>query len=78
VCGIANDFVVHVGDIHDVADVVSTLAEKAVKKIDSDKCTKITDVSVIVDGRPAGIHPDAISVDGMEVFNLAGKSVIEA
>src|SRR5208282_44930 len=76
--GVANDLVVDVGDIHDVADVVSTLAQKAIEKIDGDECTEIADVAVVINGRPAGIHADAVAVDRMEVFDLPGESVIEA
>ena len=76
--GVANDFVVHVGDVHDVADVVSALAQKAIEKIDGDKCAEIADVAVVIDGRSAGVHADAVAVEWMEFFDLPGKSVIEA
>ncbi len=75
--GVANDFVVDVGDVHDVADVVSALAQKAIEKIDGDECAEIADVAVVVDGRSAGIHADAVAVERMEIFDLPGKSVIE-
>jgi len=61
-----------------VADVVSALAQKAIKKIDGDECAEIADVAVVIDGRPAGIHADAIVVERMEIFDLSGESVIEA
>ena len=75
--GVADDLVVDVGDVHDVADVVSALAEEAVEQIDGDKCAEVADVAVVVDGGAAGVHADAVGVDRMEVFDLAGESVVE-
>ncbi len=75
--GVANDLVIHVGDVHDVAHVVSTLPQEAVKKIDGDECAEVADVAVVVNGGPAGIHADSVVIDRMEVFDLAGKRVIE-
>ncbi len=76
--GIANDFVVHVGDVHDVADFVSALAEKAIEKINRDECAEITDVAIVIDGWSTGVHANAVAVQRMKVFDLSGKSVIEA
>ena len=75
--GVADDLVVHVGDVHDVADVVSGLAEKAVEQIDGDEGAEIADVAVVVNGGPAGIHADAVVIDGVEVFDFAGESIEE-
>ncbi len=76
--GVANDLVVNVGDVHHVADVVSALAKEAIEKIDGDKGAEVADVAVVVDGRAAGIHANAVIVERMEVFDLSRKSVIEA
>ena len=75
--GVADDLVVDVGDVHDVADVVSGLEKKAVEKIDGDECAEIADVAVVVDGGSAGVHADVVVVDGVEVFDLGGERVVE-
>src|SRR5262249_27781659 len=45
--GIADDLVVYVGDVHDVTDCVSALAEETAKEIDRDKCAEVADVAVV-------------------------------
>jgi hypothetical protein len=35
-------------------------------------------VPVVVDGRATSVHPDSVTVEGMEFFDLPGESVIEA
>ena len=88
--GVANDFVVHVGDIHDVAyresalqlllhrlRLVSTLPQEPAQEVDRDERAKVADVAVIVDGRSAGIHADFAIVQGMELLDSRGHSVVK-
>ena len=66
---VADDFVVHVGNIHDMADGVSTLAEDTAEKIDGDECAEVADVSVVVNGGSAGVHANFVIAKGMELFD---------
>ena len=68
--GVADDLVVDVGDVHDVAHGVSALAEKSAQKIDGDECAEIADVSVVVDRGAAGVHADFVVAKRMELLNL--------
>ena len=75
---VANDFVVHVGDVHDVFDFVSTLAKEALEKVHSNEGAEVADVAVIVDGGAAGIHADFVVDQGVELLDLAGERVVKA
>jgi hypothetical protein len=66
-----------VADVHDVANVVPALAEEAIEKINGDECAEIPYVPVVIHGRPAGIHADAIALERVKFFDLPGESVIE-
>ena len=68
--GVADDFVVHVGDVHDVAHGVSALAEEPAQKVDGDEGAEVADVSVVVDGGAAGVHADFVVAKGMELLDL--------
>ena len=57
---VADDLVVHVGDIHDVFDLVSAKAQIAGQQIDRDEGSKVADVAVVVDGWSAGVHADFV------------------
>jgi len=55
----------------------STLAQVSGQDVDRDESTKVTDVAVIIDRRPAGVHANFVIRNGMELFYLAGKCVVE-
>ena len=76
--GVADDFVIHVGDVHYVLHFVSALAQKTIEKVDGYEGAEIADVAVVIDGWSAGVHADVVTVDRMEVLDLAGEGVIEA
>ena len=59
-CGIANDLVVHIGDIHDVSNFESTLAKEATENVNGDKGAEVADMAVVVHGGTAGIHADLV------------------
>ena len=54
--GIANDLVVHVGDVHHVIQLEAALPQEAAQQIDDDEGAEVADVSVVVDRGPAGVH----------------------
>ncbi len=53
-----DNFVVHVGDIHDVVHCVSALQQKPAQNVNRNESSEVANVTVIVDGRAAGVHAD--------------------
>ena len=74
---IANDLVVHVGNVHHVLDADPGQLEEAAQHVDLQKSTKIADVAVIVDRRPAGVHAQGVAVRGDEFIHLSRKGIEE-
>ena len=73
--GVADDLVVHVGDVHDVLQLEAALLQKAPQRVDDDEGAEVADVSVVVDRGTAGVHADQVVFQWMELFDLAGQSV---
>ena len=76
--GVADDLVVHVRDVHDVAHLVAALLQEALKNIDRDKCSEVADVAVVVHGGPAGVHANLVGLDRAKLLHPRGHGVIEA
>lgn len=76
--GVADDLVVHVGDVHDVAGGDSLQLEEAAEDVDLEERPEVADVAVVVDGGPAGVHAECLAVDGCEFFDAAGEGVEES
>jgi hypothetical protein len=53
-----DDFVLHVGDVHDVCDGVALEFEGAADEVAEDERAPVADVREVIDGRPAAIHAD--------------------
>ena len=79
--GVADDFVVDVGDVHDVIEFVAIGAQPAPKQVIEDEGAEVADVGKVVDGGTAGVHSDggtgAGAVEGLEWLDLLGQRVIE-
>ena len=73
--GVADDLVVHVGDVHHVLQLEAALLEEAPQGVDDDEGAEVADVAVVVDRGPAGIHADQVIFQGMKLFDLAGQSI---
>ncbi len=76
-CGVADDLVVDVGDVHDVADGDAVLLEDAAKEIDVEEGAEVADVAVVVDGGAAGVHAEGLVVRRREGFDAAAEGVEE-
>ena len=74
---VADDLVIDVGNIHHVADVISALPQKAIEQIDRNKRAEISDVSVVVNRRPAGIHSDLVPCHRPKFFDFSGECVVK-
>jgi hypothetical protein len=67
---VADNLVVYVGDVHDVAHRVSTLPQEPAQKVDGDEGAEVADVSVVVNGRTAGVHADFAVAQRTELLDL--------
>ena len=74
--GVADDLVVHVGDVHDVAHAEPALQQEAAQNIDGNKGAEVADVAVVIDRGPAGIHANFVALQGMKLFDFAGQRVV--
>jgi len=53
-----DDFVLDVGDVHDVFHVVAGEFERAADEVGEDERAPVADVRVVINGRAAAIQPD--------------------
>ncbi len=75
---VADDLVVHVGDVHHVANRRARQLEKAAQHVDLQEGAEVADVAVVVDGGPAGVHAQRLAVGGRERVHLSRKGIEEA
>ncbi|MCG3150609.1 MAG: hypothetical protein PCFJNLEI_04097 [Verrucomicrobiae bacterium] len=73
----ADDFVFHVGDVHDVGDGVPLVFEVPAEQILEHEGTEIADVRVVVNGRAAGVETNFARLERDEVFFLSGQRIEE-
>jgi len=76
--GVADDLVIDVGNVHDIAHVVARLPEESLQQVDGNKGAEVADVSIIIDGRAAGIHVDFFAAQRAELFDLRRHGVVKA
>ena len=76
--GVADDFVVNVGNVHDVADGDAEQLEGAAQDVNLEERAEVADVAVVVDRRAAGIHAQGYVPLGREFLDGSGKGVVEA
>ena len=75
--GVADDFILDVGDVHHVVELIAARAQPAAQNVLKGEGAQVADVDVIVDRRPAGVHSDHVSVKRSEGLHLLRKSVVE-
>src|SRR5579883_636448 len=75
---VADDLVVHIGNVHNVADLYAKQLQRASQDIDMQKGAEVADMAVVVDRGAAGINAERLAVGGLQFFNGVGKSVVEA
>ena len=75
----ADRFVIDVGELHDVIDLVSEMFQRAAQEIDRDVGAKISNVTVIVDRRAADVEADALAgrIERLELRHRTGHRIIE-
>ena len=75
---IGDDAVVHVGQIHDVGHLETAQLQKAAENVLKDERTEISDVRVVVNRGPAGIHFDFARGLRDEGLGLATERVVHS
>ena len=73
--GIADDLVVHVGDVHDVLQLVAALLQEAPQRVDHDEGAEVADVAVVIHRGTAGVHADQVVFQWMKLLDLAGQGI---
>src|SRR5439155_2992731 len=76
--GFFDDAILNVGQVHDLRHPVALLDEHSPEQVLEEKRPKVTNVGVVVDGGPAGVHPNVARLDGQKLFELATHRVVEA
>ena len=76
--GVADDLVVDVGDVHDVAGGDSLQSEEAAQHVDLEEGPEVADVAVVIDGGSAGVHAELLAVNRRQFFDAAGESIEES
>ena len=74
---IANDLVVHIRDVHHVMQGEALLAQEPPQDINMEEGTEVADVPVVVDRRPAAIHPQLRRAHRRQRLNGAAQGVVE-
>ena len=73
----ADDLVLDVGQVHDVADDVAAVVEIPAQQVFEHERAQVADVGVVVDRGPAGVHADPGGIEGGELLFRAGEAVVE-
>ncbi len=73
------DLVVDVGDVAHIGHVVLAIemAQETVKNVENDGRTRIADMGIVVDCRPAHIHAHLVRIDGDEVLFGPRERVVD-
>ena len=74
---VADDLVIDIRNIHHVADVIPTLPQEPIEQVHRNERAKISDVSVVVNRRPTGIHPDLVALQRLKFSDFCGECVVK-
>ena len=75
--GVADDLVLNVRDVHHVIELISARAEPPAQDVLERECSQISNVDVVVYGRPARVHPHGVVQERSERLRLLCEGVIE-
>ena len=76
--GAANDLVIDIGKVGDIAHLITAIDEIAAHHVKNNRRHGMTDVRVGVDGRAANIHAHLARFHGLKLLRLAGERVVDA
>ena len=66
-----------VGDVLDLEDVDAVVEQGAPDQVGEEVAAQVADVGVAVDGRAAGVHPDAARLERLDRFDPPAQGVAE-
>ena len=72
-----NNLVIHIGNIHDVLDVVATETQVTLHQIKKEKSAVVPNMRDIINGRTACVHLDRTLVKRVESFQTSRQGIIE-
>ena len=72
---VADDLVVHVGNVHYMENLDARQLEKTPQHVHLEKSAEVADVAVVINGRAAGVHTQRLAVGGRERVDLSRKSI---
>ena len=75
---VTDDFVFHVGDVHDVVERVAARAQRAAENVLEGERPEVADMDEGINGRSAGVHPDRFPVRGDELLETLRQRIVEA
>ena len=75
---IADRLVIHVGQVHHLADFVAAVSQVAAQDVLKDKRAEVADVRVVINRRPASVDPHLVAFQGMKLVHPRGQRVVEA
>ena len=75
---VADDFVVHVRDVHDVAKRHPCELQKAAQNVYLEKSPEVADMPVVVNRGPARVHAEFFPIHRGKFVNLSRKGVEQA
>ena len=75
---VADDLVVHVGDVHDPRHAQALEEQHAAQQVGKDEGAEVAHVGGGVDGRAAGVHADVSRLERLERLQAATEGVAEA
>src|SRR3954468_12097600 len=76
--GAVDRFVVHVGDVHDVKDLVAARLQPAPEEVLEQEGPEVSDVGVVVDRGTTGVERYPARLQRLERLDLAAQGVVEA
>ncbi len=76
--GFFNNFIIHIGKISDIFHGIAQLGKPAIDRIKHDNRTCMTDMTGIINGRPAHIHAHLIFYQGYKFFFFTMQCIINS
>ena len=74
---VADDLVVHVGDVHHPGDREALPGEVAAQQVGEEEAAEVADVRGRIDGRAAAVHADRARLERLEGLQRAAERVAE-
>ena len=74
---LADRLVIHVGEVHHLGDLVAAELQRPAQQVLPDERPEIADVGVVMDCRPAGVHPHPVGLQRDEILDALAQRVVQ-